>query len=480
MSSTRITYEQELDKLFPVPSLPPSALSPQRFPGASLDSLAALQRVLKDNHQRYHIFCLNSHITHRALAIYALGGSASLIKGYYEQDAKNQRPAFGSLEPITEENFVEHLGDENFYQSYVTFFSKQIDEKGAAGTLEEFVFSEEYNFQNGRDETSQPEMLFRFVDGLLHPMIHAGLALGAVHDVCERGFYPPSFFVPSATVEVNETTNLSSLALNAKPSAPAVTEARAVHAFDTVARILKDDQLKPKGTRTLVNQVTDTLTEYGTEIRRHADQWTVDLGRPGEIERKMEELVWVSSILYGVGGFNEEKGLRSDFFLMHMVTSSLFLPSLIAYLSPRSQVSLLRSYFTTVLTFWIARGRPALNLKAFMAATPLEPTVPNTLAPKTPTPIGAIPNPFLPIIQSALAHPNDHFVKIQRTFAHFNTMYGLRPAGYFKDTELEGAELLDGSLFVRAAVLTANYMGWVREGQEAKMWDFEGFYEQWL
>ncbi|KIJ13025.1 hypothetical protein PAXINDRAFT_170906 [Paxillus involutus ATCC 200175] len=494
MSSTGITYEQEL---FPAPSLPPSAFSPQRLPGASLESLAALQHVLKDNHRRHHIFLnhtrFHNHSTHRALAIYALGGSASLIKGYYEEDGKNQRPAFESPEPITEENFVEHLGDENFYQSYVTFFSKQIDEKGAAGTLEEFVFSEKYNFQNGRDVESQPEMLSRFVDGLLHPMIHAGygvefglkgmlaegLAMVAVEDVYERGFYPPSFFEPSATVEMNDTTNLlSSLALNAKPAAAAVPETRAVHAFDIVARMLKDDQLKPKGARTLMNQVTDTLAEYGTEIRRYAEQWTVDLRKPGEIERKMEELVWVSSVVYGVGGFDEEKGLRSDFFLMHMVTSSLFLPSLIAYLSPRSQVSLLRSYFTTVLTFWVARGRPALNLKAFMAAAPFEPTIPNAFVPKTPTEV--TPNPFLPIVQSALAHPNDHFVKIQRTFAHFNTIYGLRPAGYFKGTELEGAELLDGSLFVRAAVLTANSMGWVREGQEAKMWDFEGFYDQWL
>ncbi|KAF9230917.1 hypothetical protein BU15DRAFT_56733, partial [Melanogaster broomeanus] len=53
-----------------------------------------------------------SHVALRALAIYALGGSASLIKDYYEQDAKDQRPRLKSPEPITEENFVEHLGDE--------------------------------------------------------------------------------------------------------------------------------------------------------------------------------------------------------------------------------------------------------------------------------------------------------------------------------------------------------------------------------
>lgn len=46
----------KLAELFQAPSLPPSRLSPQRLPGASLESLAALQDVLKDNHERYHIF----------------------------------------------------------------------------------------------------------------------------------------------------------------------------------------------------------------------------------------------------------------------------------------------------------------------------------------------------------------------------------------------------------------------------------------
>jgi len=162
---------------------------------------------------------------------------------------------------------------------------------------------------------------------------------------------------------------------------------------------------------------------------------------------------------------------------MHMVTSSLFLPSLIAYLAPRSQVLLLRGYLLTVLTWWVTRGRPALNIKSFMTTTSTEPSVPTTPAPKTPpsTETTPTPNTFLPILQSAITHPNDHFVKIQRTFAHYDTLYGRRPAGYFKGTELEDAELLDGSLFLRVSLLTADYVGWVREGQEPRQFSFDGF-----
>lgn len=56
----------------------------------------------------------------------------------------------------------------------ITFFAKAIEEKGASATLEEFIFSERYNFQPGRDADSQPEMLCRFVDAVMHPLIHCG------------------------------------------------------------------------------------------------------------------------------------------------------------------------------------------------------------------------------------------------------------------------------------------------------------------
>lgn len=160
-----------------------------------------------------------------------------------------------------------------------------------------------------------------------------------------------------------------------------------------------------------------------------------------------------------------------------MVTSSLFLPSLIAYISPRSQVLLLRGYLSTVLLWWVMRGRPTLNIKPFNATTSVEPSVP-TLVPQTPlsTETTPTPNPFLPILQSAITHPNDHLIKIQRAFAHFDTLYGRRRTGYFRGTELEDAELLDGSLFLRAALLTADYVGWVREGKDPRPFSMEGFY----
>jgi len=69
------------------------------------------------------------------------------------------------------------FGIGSYYEAYTTFFVKAIQEKGASATLDEFIFSEKYNFQPGRDTKSQPEMLYRFVDGVWHSLIHCGYGL---------------------------------------------------------------------------------------------------------------------------------------------------------------------------------------------------------------------------------------------------------------------------------------------------------------
>ena len=80
-------------------------------------------------------------------------------------------------------------------------------------------------------------------------------------------------------------------------------------------------------------------------------------------------------------------------------------------------------------------------------------------------------------MQTTLLHSDNHLAKIQRALAHFDSLYGTTSPGRFKDLEgLDGAEVLDGSIFIRVAVLTQDRLGWVREGEEKKGWDFSGFF----
>ncbi|KAG2073377.1 hypothetical protein BDR04DRAFT_1072712 [Suillus decipiens] len=465
MAAAQQTYTgSELDALFPSPSFPPNVLAPSRYPGTSPETVATLTHVLKDNHTRYHIFFnkqgFHNHITHRALALYAMGANGSLIEQFYKKDGSLQRPPVEPPEAITEENFFEHLGDENFYTAYRSFFGKAFRERGLSATLEEYIFSKKYNFIEGRDASAQPVMLARFLGGVFHGLIHVGygaemgipgmvvegLALTSMHGY---DFLPSHLFEPSGTTAVEEaTTRLASLFLNTKTStAPSqIEQPTKNHAFSILAKIKQDSKFAPKEIKKYFKNFGGLMSDHGDTIWRYAEQWTIDPSQPGEIERKMEECIWTCTVVYGIGGWNKDRGFTADFFYMHLVTSSLFLPSVLPYLSQKSQVILLRAYFAWTLGWWITFGFPDLDIPGFLSAN-------SHLSSET-----KVPNPFLDIVQSAIVHPNDHMSKIQRAFAHFSAIYGARPKGYGKDTGLEGAEALDGSLFFLVAKLTDEYM----------------------
>ena len=184
---------------------------------------------------------------------------------------------------------------------------------------------------------------------------------------------------------------------------------------------------------------------------------------------------------------------------MHFVTSVLLVPSLTTYLPPATAAFFVRTYFLTLLVCYIIQGRPDLPISEFFANVSAAPSPPGP----HPTPSTDVcnsgpgktsklkegwlaagghtvltPNPWLPIIQSTLVHPDEHLCKAQRALLHFSSLLGGTRKGAFKDLEKElpGAQQLDGTLFIRASVLTANKLGWVREGESQKAWDHLGFH----
>lgn len=62
----------EITELFPAPSvLPLSKIGPSVWPGISPESTASLQAVLKDNHEKWHIF-INERGFHKYVAVLRL------------------------------------------------------------------------------------------------------------------------------------------------------------------------------------------------------------------------------------------------------------------------------------------------------------------------------------------------------------------------------------------------------------------------
>ncbi|KAF5347796.1 hypothetical protein D9756_010285 [Leucocoprinus leucothites] len=522
--------QEDVEFLFTGPSAhPPSVLSPPRFPGITADSAKALIDCLKDNYKRWHIFFnytrFHNHSMHHTCCIYALGVHGDVIRDAYEVYTRQLRPAFESPEPITDENFEKHLGDENFYDSYVNYFTDYAREHGVHNTLEKFVFSREYN-------TPGRAMLSRFVSGGMHPMIHIGywaelglpilvvegLALGAVHDKDISKLFPEVFFnsiwavpdpaVPKAPSYMSSVTGtfknaasyiVPGLGSPAKPN-------EEVHALTILARVLADDSLTLPQDLDELNLVKNTVAEHHDKILDLALAWTIDPSRPGELDRKVEEIGWFAMVGYGVAGWtwcnktrpNEGRPFNADFFMVHLATSVIFIPSILAKLeSLHCKIAFLRSYLAALIAQFVSRGRPKLDVAGFYKSPMSEPyPMPYN---ELPTPSKDVllgpdaiparnPDPWLPLLQTTMVHPDTHLPKCIRSLAWLAARLGTTPAGYFGSpdvcpegavkTELPGAEYLDGSLFLRVAGMTCARMGRVGQGEDGKLhWDRDGFYE---
>lgn len=157
---------------------------------------------------------------------------------------------------------------------------------------------------------------------------------------------------------------------------------------------------------------------------------------------------------------------------MHFVTSVIFLPSILAHLKPQSQLLLLRSYFSVCIGWYVWRRRPAINIRQFYESTEAANPSPHSLplirsdsSDSSPPPQAKTCNSWSSILGAALKHSDDHLPKLQRTLNHCSELFGDRKAGYFSRTELKGAELLDGTLFLRVAGLTATRMESLTENE---------------
>jgi len=480
--------------------------------------------LLRDRLSLFFItICRASHTSHHLLAVFALGAPVASFDTIFNVHVDRTRPALKSPGNISKENFYEHLGKKSYYDSYLHYFHNVILEKGATAAIEEYVFARGANVDENGSDKSPRKMFNRLFARLYHPMIYIGyglefgipglvaegLAQTAVHSPEVPSLIPSSLFESqdgSGDSVTRLTSRLSTLLMNTTLGKTAPTGITAgqqpvsgVHAFTVLARILQDDAFTASslGLAPLANPADNPLHYskvaelVSQKILAHAEDWIVDGSNDEELQSKIEELCWMNALLYGVGGWSGRKDaingkFIADFFMMHMVTSSLFLCSFVPYLSPSSTVLLLRTYFLTSLTWWISRGRPPLPIREFYESVSDTPVIQgiddvkpskSTLSPETVT-----PNPWLQIIQMSIVHTDDHLCKIQRALAHFARQYGERPAGHFAastrvgDATLDGVELLDGTLFLKIASLTAEKVAAVKEAHDPFYWDLKGFY----
>ncbi|GJN89975.1 hypothetical protein Rhopal_002964-T1 [Rhodotorula paludigena] len=240
-----------------------------------------------------------------------------------------------------------------------------------------------------------------------------------------------------------------------------------------------------------------------------------------EIVEKCEELFWMATVIYAAATRPGYKDIKLDFFTMHGLTSILFLPSLLEVISPHLRPYLLTSHFRMLVAYWVSRGRPDLYVsETLMAASPYprppqSATFPRKTAVRraldkatgeqspepaaasddqdgdgqgyfaessaTRTPRAEGPpirtggssleriddgvNPWLRILQSAADHADEHVTKAVRSLYFAAQHFGASERGMYTSS-LAGTDAMDGTIFLRAAGLTLDALGWAHEGDD--------------
>ncbi len=128
------------------------------------------------------------------------------------------------------------------------------------------------------------------------------------------------------------TALLPSLALNKASGTNEHTGANGktntgVHAFTILARVLADDKFAPAAVGLPVpegeSQFGRVNGAQGDALAQLAAQWAAELQGPGAtadaIAKKIEELAWMNTLIYGVGGWtgrenSPTKEFNADFF----------------------------------------------------------------------------------------------------------------------------------------------------------------------
>jgi hypothetical protein len=237
------------------------------------------------------------------------------------------------------------------------------------------------------------------------------------------------------------------------------------------------------------------------KVLRICQQYTLSIPNDAsdeELRARAEELVWVATLLMFATG-REGRETRLDFFLMHLVTQSAFFDSYLATIkNTRSKVMLFRHMVPIWVIYMLIRGRPVIN-GDLIQAMPLDARPPldwHALGPKSGTAsgIGDIKSnedydPWPALISGAIHHPDYHVAKAMRTLIHASRNYGDTPTGQIigafrpaksssdkPEETFKGMAKVDGTLFVRAAGVMLDYMGWTIIGQEARalVWDRSG------
>ena len=95
----------------------------------------------------------------------------------------------------------------------------------------------------------------------------------------------------------------------------ATKSAQNVHALTILARVMKDPRFEGAGSENPRAYYEKFMKEQVGALTETVSEWSYDRSDPKEVERKIEELVLLNVLIYGVSGWTKDKDYYADFLL---------------------------------------------------------------------------------------------------------------------------------------------------------------------
>ncbi|KAJ5176839.1 uncharacterized protein N7482_002716 [Penicillium canariense] len=359
--------------------------------GVREDTARTASVVLQEDMANHHVFFndegFHNHIPHLLLSIYALGGSPEDILAAYNNNKNYQRPSVPTVVEVINdmndtEKFQAYLGKEKHYSNFLSFFQRQIDEKGVGAVLNEYVFA-----GDGRAES----MLSRLFGGLIHPLIHLGFGLE---------FNQPAIVAQAlAQAAVHDDWMGRDFFLPAEKLAEGIGKPGKKSLLQLLDEIRKDNTLAHSAKYTDTNKIRDgVLHRAPQEMLKYAAQYTVS---EDQVEERLADMI-NNVVYYTSAAQRPSKVVKLDFFFIHCVNSSIFFSklALLPILDQRTRLRLLEWKGRMDLLMYVSRGCPDL-LRDEIIRYP-------------------VTNEWPAVFARGASHPSDdgHLAKFVRAVAH--------------------------------------------------------------
>ncbi|GJJ75007.1 hypothetical protein EMPS_07365 [Entomortierella parvispora] len=387
-------------KIF-IPQIPSKNIS-LALPGITRQARETVAELVEENHVKYHCFFnekgFHNHLIHGVLATYSLGASPERLKAVYESHAVDQRPIGPVKKTFNSADWKSEVGNKEFYASYLEFFRQEVSKLGRVESIVKYGFD--------------TDVISRTFSGAFHPLIHLGygvdlgidavVAEGLAMMMVTSTMMSPFIVEPASKVEKVTNKIASQLSISDTSSSKSIV--------DILTAIREDRELDNITSYPEANKTMDVAKSKvaASKIQDLLSKWHVE-ETAEDIDLKSKELYKACALAVGGTGLRHGK-VKQDFFLMHALTSVLFVHKLAHALPPAHAVSCLKSHLGASLAYYISRGRPPIDVEALVNYRGKH--------------VLDASNPWLSIIKRAIDIDEVHVTKVVRSCALGDLLFG--------------------------------------------------------